>query len=188
MYSIENRNEKLLGAEAFSGLKCQGFILNLKGSLHVPKLIFQYINLVKDFSLLCKPCLTVFICRSSYLQQISAAYLSDIVTLCAAVYTACSEFSLPLLKIYSISHFLKFSSTGPVLHMLSVPNTGCLFKSTSWEHYSTLLRTISPFLPDRALCRTASSAHGFRQLHHSPPAAPSPQDHFARHKVRTSEI
>lgn len=100
MYRIENRNEKLLGAEAFSGLKCQGFILNLKGSLHVPKLIFQYINLVKDFSLLCKPCLTVFICRSSYLQQISAAYLSDIVTLCAAVYTACSEFSLPLLKIY----------------------------------------------------------------------------------------
>lgn len=97
-------------------------------------------------------------------------------------------YSKVLLKMYSISHFLQFSSTGPVLYMLSVPNTGRLFKSTTWEHYSTVFWTISPFFSDCAWSRTASYADCFMQLHYSPPDAASTEDHSACCKVRASEV
>lgn len=89
--------------------------------------------------------------------------------------------------VVRLTQFLSLSFTGPILYMLPDPNSGGLFKSTSWEHYSTLFWTISSFFTNCTWSWTASFADCFMQLHYSPPDAPSTEDHSACHKVRPSE-
>lgn len=117
--------------------------------------------------------------------------LCHAVVICAAViYRVCNEYLdycsqiCSIIRSHSISFSLFLSFTGPVLYMLSVPSSGGLFKSTAWEHCSTVFWTVSPFFTNCTWSWAASCVDCSMQFHHSPSGAPATKDHSACHKVR----